>query len=83
MDFFLVTILVKGSILDVWQGSEYVNEYCSKTTDELRKALKITGVHWYEMGYVSSTNSCLHFYSTNPCLHFVLQRQFSLLSSFR
>ena len=27
-EFFLETILAKGSILDVWQSSKYTNEYC-------------------------------------------------------
>ena len=27
IEFFLITILAKDSILDVWHGSEYANEY--------------------------------------------------------
>ena len=28
IEFFLITVLAKLSILDAWQGSEYANEYC-------------------------------------------------------
>ena len=69
-EFFLITILAKGSILDVWQGSEYTNEYGCKI---LAKRLlmrtgkhKNKGVYWYEKSYALSTYSCLH------CIQFPL-----------
>ena len=62
--FFLITILAKSSILDVWQGSEYTNEYGCKI---LAKRLlmrtekhKNKGVYWYEKSYAFSTYSRLH-----------------------
>ena len=30
VESFLVAFLAKDPILDVWQGSEYANEYCHK-----------------------------------------------------
>ena len=30
IDIFIISFLAKDSILDVWQGSEYANEYCYK-----------------------------------------------------
>ena len=63
-EFFLITILAKGSILDVWQGSKNTNEYGCKI---LAKRLLMTtgkrknkGVHWHEKGYVLSAHSRLH-----------------------
>ena len=47
-EFFLITILAKGSILDVWQGSKNINEYsckitCKEITDDNWKAQKQRG----------------------------------------
>ena len=64
-EFFLITILAKGSILDVWQGSEYTNEYGCKIL--AKRLLMRTGkhknkrVHWYEKSYALSTYSRLHW----------------------
>ena len=44
-EFFLIIILAKDSILDIWQGSEYTNEYGCKI---LAKSLLMkTGKHRY------------------------------------
>ena len=52
VEFFFVTFLVKGFILDVWLSSEYTNEYCCKT---FAKWLLMSirqhqnkGIHWYQ-----------------------------------
>ena len=64
IEFFLVTILAKGSILDVWHGSEYGNEYCCKIFAGLLLMSigkhQNKGVH-VEKGYDSSEYLCLHF----------------------
>ena len=68
--FFLISILAKGSILDVWQGSEYTNEYdCKMIAKRLLMRTgkhKNNGVYWYEMSYALSTYSRLH------CIQFPL-----------
>ena len=69
-DFLLITVLAKGSILDVWQGSEYTNEHGCKIL--AKWSLMITGKHknkgvyWYEKSYALSTYSRLH------CIQFPL-----------
>ena len=69
-DFFLITVHAKGSILDVWQGSEYTNEHGCKIL--AKWSLMITGKHknkgvyWYEKSYALSTYSRLH------CIQFPL-----------
>ena len=35
IEFFSINIFAKRSILEVWQDSEYVNEYCCKILAEL------------------------------------------------
>ena len=44
MGIFLITILAKSYILNVWKGSQYVNEYCCKIFAEW--LLMTTGMHW-------------------------------------
>ena len=58
---FLIAILGKDSILDVWQSSEYANEYGCKifakwSLVSTKKHQNIM-VHWYEKSYALSTYS--------------------------
>ena len=65
--FFLISILAKGSILDVWQGSEYTNEYGCKIL--AKRVLMRTGKH-KNRGVLVREEFCLVYIFT-PSLHSV------------
>ena len=67
MEFFPITIFAKLFFLNTWQGFEYVNKYLLNNNWWALESMKIK--EHYEMAYVSSKYSYLHF---------ILQRQFSL-----
>ena len=67
MEFFPITTFAKLFFLNAWQGFEYVNKYLLNNDWWALESMKIK--EHYEIGYVSSKYSYLHF---------ILQRQFSV-----
>ena len=69
-EFFPITFLAKGSILDVWQGSEYTNEYGCKILAE--RLLMKTGKHKNKWVYSYKKSYALSTYSRHHCIQFPL-----------